>query len=745
MASEEVLRKTIRNADGKPFQKYKGLQNSFVLENYEIIFDDIQNDRAGHTAMRVRVPHKKAGFPADTFDTKKREIALRDLIARRFREAARTYARSPIPKTSGGEVFIPRPGQEILERWSIVITQYCIEARFTADLPADGGKVSAAAMGILLERIDRIVSESLYFSAYKQSKVYNHLRTYENAEYIRENLDSKGIAAFIAEGAILPRRDDDLAPMVDAEPFKCSGDLRVTFDVPHGEPIAGAGIPKGFTVIAGPSRSGRTALMDAVYAGVYDHIPGDGREYVITSPDAAFIVSEPKRPADSVDISMFVKDSPDFEDTSAAKRDSVPSPMSELISISEAVEMGSRLILVDEEYSNPSVLRRGFLSDGESITPLADLGHSMGESDVSVLAVSGDESVIRSADNVLVMGRYALRRAEFERRETGAVFCRPADRFPVSKGIAYGKGRREVSTAAQEIRTVEIGELSIHVPVAALFDISQTSTVADAAAVMKDMMDGSKSMRAVCGLAIAALKENDDSPDIGSGMHHAQIRAIDLAAVLNRHPQMLAIQRRRSSSVVTVRETVEDGLRIIRHVHLIRLRSRVVVGNYESLDRVFLVAVWASHVGAVLVRLGTELACDGPGLEEAEFLSAVGAQIPACRHFEVVVDPCRSLLGCVPDELSGGDRRVVTGLIGVVWHVQFPFAADITELSTSRDAPLSSKVPVTMMSAPASLAAFAASGVVMPPPTMRGMSTLDLMALIIAGGTGLYAPEPASK
>jgi len=61
---------------------------------------------------------------------------------------------------------------------------------------------------------------------------------------------------------------------------------------------------------------------------------------------------------------------------------------------------------------------------------------------------------------------------------------------------------------------------------------------------MKDMMDGSKSMKEVCGLAISALKENDDSADIGSGMHHAQIRAIDLAAVLNRHPQMLAIQKR---------------------------------------------------------------------------------------------------------------------------------------------------------------------------------------------------------
>ena len=82
MASEEVLRKTLKNADGKPFQKYKGLQNNFVLEDFELIFDEVQNDRMGHTNMRVRVPLKKAGFPEDMYNTKSREIALRDLIAR---------------------------------------------------------------------------------------------------------------------------------------------------------------------------------------------------------------------------------------------------------------------------------------------------------------------------------------------------------------------------------------------------------------------------------------------------------------------------------------------------------------------------------------------------------------------------------------------------------------------------------------------------------------------------------------
>jgi predicted ABC-class ATPase len=543
MASEEVLLKTLKNADGKPFQKYKGIQNNFVLEDYEIIFDDVQNDRAGHTKVRVRVPHKKAGFPADMYDTKERSIALRDLIARRFRESARTHARSPIPKTSGGEVFIPRPGQELIERWSIFITQYYVEARFTVDLPADGNKVSAAAMGLLLERIRTIVTESLFFSSYKQSKIYNHLQTYENAEFIRANLKSKGLVAFIADGSVLPRREDDLAPMVDAVPFQSHPSCRVTFEVPYGDPVSGMGIPEGFTVITGASRSGKSTIIDAIYAGVYDHIPGDGREYVITSPEAAFVLAEPDRPADSVDISMFVPETPEFEDTSAAKREFSSSPMSEFLSVSEAVEMGSGLLLVDEEYTNPCVMRKGFLAE-ERIVSLSEMGRSMGRSGISMIMVSGDESVARSADRVLLVDRFNMAPAEVEGIEYDAEYRRPVERSPVSKGMVYQKGHRDVNVTVQDIRTIEIGEFNVHVPVAALFDISQTSTVADAVAVAKDMMDGSKSMSEVCRAAIDAIRAEDEAADSATGMHHAKVRPMEIAAVLNRHPQMLAIQKR---------------------------------------------------------------------------------------------------------------------------------------------------------------------------------------------------------
>lgn len=540
MASEEILHKTLRNADGKPFAKYKGITNNFTTEAFELLVDEVQNDRAGHSRMRVRVPMRLAGFPEDTYSNESRRTALRDLIARRFWECARTYARSPIPKTDGGEVYIPRPGQEIVERGSVAVTEHYVEVSFTADLPSSGGKVNAMATEeLIFGRIGRIVAESMMFRAYKQAKLYNHLQTAENADHIRASLGGMGLASFVAVGSILPRRDDDLAPMTDAVPFDCDDSLKVTIDVPNGEPIVGMGIPAGFTVIAGSSRCGKSVLADAVFSGIYNHIPGDGREYVVTVPDAAYVMAESGRPADSVDVSSFM---PTAEGSSAVNMPSVPSPMSELVSISEAVEMSAGLIILDEEYSNPCVLRRGFMADDDPLIPVSELGHSMGEAGVSVLMVAGDRDAVSMADTVLLMDGYRARRIEVDRKDAGRSYSRPNTRYPVSKNIVYEKGRKEVSTSAQGVRAVEIGEYKVNVPVSGLFDTAQTRAVADAVAMAREMMDGSASMLDVCRAAVDAVMAYD--PENGGSMHRARPRPMDLAAVMNRHPQMLCIQKR---------------------------------------------------------------------------------------------------------------------------------------------------------------------------------------------------------
>lgn len=521
MASEEILRKTIHNADGKPFAKYRNIEGSFVTEGFELFVDEVQGDRTGHTRMRVRVPMRRAGFPEDTYSNESRRNALRDIIARRFWESARTHARSPIPKTDGGEVYMPRPGQEILARGSVIVTEHFIEARFTADLPSKANKVDEeSTIDLIFGRISLIISESMLYSAYRQQKLYNHIETSENADFIRSKLPEMGLCAFIAVGAVLPRREDDLAPMIDAVPFDCDDSLKVTVQVPNGEPIVGMGLRIGFTAVTGPSGSGKSVLADAVFAGIYNHIPGDGREYVISDPDAVYVMAEAGRPQGGRRLS---------------------GPESEIVSVSEAVEAGSGLIILDEAYSNPCVIRRAFGATVDSIVPLSEMGHSLGENDVSLMMVTGDESAARLADTVILVDGF---RASRMMVEFSGMLCEadiPTDRYPVSKGVSFEKARKEVSTAAPSVRTVEIGEYKVQVPVAGFFDQSQTREVADAIAVARDMMDGSLTLREVCENALAKV-ESDDASE-GTGMGHARARAVDMAAVLSRHPQMLFIRK----------------------------------------------------------------------------------------------------------------------------------------------------------------------------------------------------------
>jgi predicted ABC-class ATPase len=365
----------------------------------------------------------------------------------------------------------------------------------------------------------------------------------ENADAIRAALDDMGLVSFIAEGSILPRREDDLAPMVDAVPFACDGDLMVEVQVPNGEPVKGMGIPKGFTTVSGPSRNGKSSLVDAIFAGIHNHIPGDGREYIITVDSTSFIISEGGRPVNNVDISMFAARSPESEDTSRATASASSSPMSELVTASEAIEMGARLLILDEEYSNPCIIRRGFLAADDDITSLSELGHSMSGEDISMIMVTGDERALRASDRTILVKGFKASSVEMDRVLETRGFHLPAERYPVSKNMNFEKGRKEVSTSAASIRAVEIGEYKVSVPMSGLFDMSQTRALADALVIARELMDGSKSMMQVCTEAIDTLFAEGRSETATLGMYHATVRPMDLAMVINRHPQMLAIQK----------------------------------------------------------------------------------------------------------------------------------------------------------------------------------------------------------
>ena len=200
-----------------------------------------------------------------------------------------------------------KPGQKILPRSSSVVTDEYIEARISVDLPARGGLISSeSAKELFFEDLPHVVSASLIYCNLNESDIADFVSTMEDADEIRQLLPTQGLVGFVGDVASITRRSGTDEPSADRVALTASEDVEVDLSVPSGGSCKGFGIPAGITVILGDQYSGRVELMKALAAGIYNHIPGDGREKVITLPDAVYVPAEPGRSIQRVDISAFV-------------------------------------------------------------------------------------------------------------------------------------------------------------------------------------------------------------------------------------------------------------------------------------------------------------------------------------------------------------------------------------------------------------------------------------------------------
>lgn len=129
-------------------------------------------------------------------------------------------------------------------------------------------------------------------------------------------------------------------------PFTSPDSLRISINLPHKGKITGMGIPKGITLIVGGGYHGKSTLLNALELGVYNHIPGDGREYVITDATAVKLRSEDGRFIKDVDISMFINDLPNKKDTRCFSTLDASGSTSQAAGIVESMEAGSHLFFL---------------------------------------------------------------------------------------------------------------------------------------------------------------------------------------------------------------------------------------------------------------------------------------------------------------------------------------------------------------------------------------------------------------
>ncbi|MBN1558267.1 MAG: ABC-ATPase domain-containing protein [Lentisphaerae bacterium] len=557
-----TLRALLRRLDGKGYPAYKDTRGAYRFETFELRIDHVQGDPfAAPSRLRVRVPMRAAAFPESTRTPAIRCTALRDYLARAF-SAACDDARETLGSGKSGMLAMDRPGQEILARSSIAVSDAAVEARFVAGLPARGRRIlGRQAERLLCDTLPPLVERALLYRNLQTDRLTAHLDTAEDAEALRGALAARRLVAFVADGAVLPRRsgiDDRPLEGRDVVPFQSPPSLRQEIELPHAGTVAGMGVPAGVTLIVGGGYHGKSTLLQALERGVYNHVPADGRERVAADPTAVKIRAEDGRPVEGVDIRPFINNLPGGGTPEAFRTANASGSTSQAANIMEALEAGARLLLLDEDTCATNLMIRDARmqalveKNGEPITPFLDrvrtLADEAGVGTILVLGGSGDYFDV--ADTVIRMDTFvprdvtrearAIAAAHPSGRRTEADLAWPdalVTRYPDPASLDPRKGRREVSIKARALRAVQYGTNEIDLAhVAQLVDEGQVRAIGKAMELARRrFMRPGTSMAEVVAAVMQAVADGgldvlDDRP-VGD---YAAFRAYEFAAAVNR-------------------------------------------------------------------------------------------------------------------------------------------------------------------------------------------------------------------
>jgi predicted ABC-class ATPase len=504
VGTERQLLEQLSRIDGRGYKAYKGLLGHYRYPYFDLYIDWVQGDPfASPSKLRIKVDQKRAGFPKNLFLNKARRIGLEDFLIRQFAQAIARNVRGRRGSGKSGLISIDSGGQEILERTACLVNEDFVEVRFVVGLPASGRRVLAKeAIEIFAQEIPQIVKESLFFTSLDQDKLVKYVNVCEDQEVLRSQLEEKGLVAFIADGSILPREsgvvDKPLkGPQVVI--FESPPELRVKLECPNRGEITGLGIPKGITLIIGGGYHGKTTLLKAIERGIYNHIPGDGREYVVTIKEAVKIRAEDGRRVEKVDISAFINNLPFNQDTKTFSTDNASGSTSQAANIIEALECGAKLLLIDEDTSATNFMVRDELiqrlvpKEKEPITPFIDqaknLLQTFGVSTILVLGGVGD--YLEIADHIIMMDLYKPRvvtnqahtlvkeRSGGRVKETVSSLRKIVERVPEPNSLNPYK-RNRLKVRARTLSAIEFGHNLIDLSyLEQLVDISQTRAIAD--------------------------------------------------------------------------------------------------------------------------------------------------------------------------------------------------------------------------------------------------------------------------
>lgn len=452
MKTSEELRKNLRIIDHKSYPAYKSLAGSYSFGKYILNIEHVQGDPfAAPSRLSVEVTQKIAGFPDSYYGTKWNKTALEDYLLRRFHKQADRFCFQAKGSGKSGIISVSRCGQEILERTACEVTEKSVIVRFEAGFPANGRTINASELEkILFEFVPVCVEQSLFYEKTPKQELEKTIFLAEDQHFIREEMKKQDIVAFVADNSILPRESGvSDRPLKDSIPFYSPETMAVTFTLPHKGNMRGMGIKKGITLIVGGGYHGKSTLLKALERGVYNHIAGDGREYVITEESALKLRAEDGRKITNTDISLFINHLPNGKNTEKFCTLDASGSTSQAANIVEGIESGSKLFLIDEDTSATNFMVRDELMqkivarEKEPITPFLerakDLYEKAGISTILVVGSCG--SYFHIADKVIQMDSYKAVDITEETKETIKEYPSPAIDAP---GFRLPSGKREI-------------------------------------------------------------------------------------------------------------------------------------------------------------------------------------------------------------------------------------------------------------------------------------------------------------
>lgn len=557
MKAKEEFHKILEAIDGQPFDRYRDIVGDFDFTRYVIKIAALQKQAgAGRTSIFIRVPQTIADFPPALFEAAVRRTALEDYLTRRLGEAVERLCPAVHGRETSGKVFVDLPRSAVVPRTSMVVTDEYVECRLGIDLPARDGRILAhVAQEIFFDEMPQVVNSALVYANLDPRDVRTFVDFVQESDQIRQAMNARGLIAFVADGSYLGPDDVDA---YGPEPVAVESppSLRVTIDLPGGRSVTGLGIPQGVTLITGPAYSGKSAFLRALQEGVYYHAPRSRPRRVVTQFDSVRVSAEPGRPVQGVDVSGFAIALPGQIDPSEYSSGSADGFLSQAAALAEALEVGSRCILIDEDDSAPVFLSADavaadlFGNAAATRVPLSRrLRQLKSEMNVSfVIAAENPGELLAAADHVLVMDRFRVGDATQKARELAkepasppAPFPKPKARRIIGSSLDASRGLRDPAIDVEGREAIRFGRDRIDLRrLEQIADEHQARTIALIIHYAKTRyMDDERPLSEVLDRVerdLAAEGIDALSRDMRGDL--ARPRRFEIAAVVNRMPAM---------------------------------------------------------------------------------------------------------------------------------------------------------------------------------------------------------------